>query len=83
MTEITGLKSRHKRRYHYAVEETNLISIDYTGMLSAAIKEMTVALPYMDTDAQELTRRVMKKLDNLTDSEYSWLSFDLSDDTDG
>lgn len=67
----------------FTVEETNLISIYHTGTRSAAIAEMTAALPYMDTDAQELTRCVMGKLDGLTDEEYTGLSLDPADDTDG
>lgn len=68
---------------HFTVEETNLISIYHTGTRAAVIEEMTAALPYMDGDTQELTRRVMGKLDGLTDDEYTGLSIDPADDTDG
>ena len=67
----------------FTVEETNLISIYHTGTRGAVIEEMTAALPYMDTDAQELTRRVMNKLDGLTDEEYTGLSLDPADEQDG
>ena len=67
----------------FTVEETNLISIYHTGTRGAVMEEMTAALPYMDTDTQELTRRVMGKLDGLTDEEYTGLSLDPADEDDG
>jgi hypothetical protein len=67
----------------FTVEETNLISIYHTGTRGAVIEEMTAAFPYMDGEIQELARRVVSKLDGLTDDEYAGLSIDPADDTDG
>lgn len=67
----------------FTVEETNLISIYHTGTRAAVIEEMTAALPFMDGDNQEIARRTLDKLHNLTDIEFSRLSIDLADEQDG
>ena len=51
----------------FTVEETNLISIYHTGTRSAAVEEITAALPFMDSDMRELAGRTMDKLNALTD----------------
>lgn len=67
----------------FSVEETNLMSIYHTGTRQELIGEMTVALPDMDTDFQELTRCVVNKLEGMTDNEFSQLALDPADEDDG
>ena len=64
----------------FTVEEINLISIYNTGTRSAAIEEMTAAMPDMDSDMRELAGRTLKKLNRLTDDEFSRLAFDPADE---
>lgn len=68
---------------YFTVEEINLISIYHTGTRRGLACEMTAALPYMDSDFQELTRRTMDKLDGLTDDEFSQLVIDPADEQGG
>lgn len=67
----------------FSVEETNLMSIYHTGTRQELIEEMTAALPDMDTDFQELTRRVVNKLEGMTDNKFSQLTLDPADEDDG
>lgn len=67
----------------FTVEETNLMSIYHTGTRRELVEEMTAALPHMDGDFQELTRRTLDKLDTLTDDEFSQLAIDPAEDGDG
>lgn len=67
----------------FSVEQINLISIYHTGTRGAVIEEMTAALPYMDSEFQELARNTMDKLDGLTDDEFLQLPFDPADEGDG
>ena len=67
----------------FTVEETNLISIYHTGTRGAAIEEMTAALPYMDEDTQQFARRVLDRLNDLTDDDYLRLAIDPADEQDG
>lgn len=64
----------------FTVEETNLMSIYHTGTRQELVEEITVALPYMDNEFQELARRTMDKLDSLTDDEFSRLALDPADE---
>ena len=67
----------------FTVEETNLMSIYHTGTRRELIAEMTAALPDMDTDFQELARRVVNKLEEMSDGDFSQLSLDPADEQDG
>jgi len=44
---------------------------------------MTAALPDMDSDIQQLTRRTLDRLHAMSDEEYSQLSIDPADEQDG
>lgn len=66
----------------FTVEEINLISIYDIGTRSAAIEEMTAALPNMDSDMRQLARRTLDRLNGLTDQDYSQLALDPADDQD-
>jgi len=67
----------------FTVEETNLMSIYHTGTRQELIAEMTATLPDMETDFQELGRRVVNKLEGMTDGEFSQLTLDPADEDDG
>ncbi|MDL2218593.1 transposon-transfer assisting family protein [Christensenellaceae bacterium OttesenSCG-928-M15] len=67
----------------FTVEEINLMSIYHTGTRRELIAEMTAALPDMDTDFQELTRRVVDRLEEVSDSEFSQFALDPADEQDG
>lgn len=67
----------------FTVEEINLISIYSTGTRAAVIEEMTIALPFMESDMQELAGQTLKKLDHLTDDEFLQLAIDPADEQDG
>jgi len=67
----------------FTVEETNLMSIYHTGTRRELIEEMTAALPDMDTDFQELARRVLDRLEGMSDGEFSQLALDPADEQDG
>ena len=67
----------------FTVEETNLISIYSTGTRSATVEEMTAALIFMDDDIRELTGRTLRKLNAITDEDFSQLGFDSADEQDG
>ena len=67
----------------FTVEETNLMSIYHTGTRRELIAEMTAALPDMDTDFQELARRVVNKLEGMSDDEFSQLALDPAVEDNG
>ena len=67
----------------FTVEEINLMSIYHTGTRRELIAEMTAALPLMDSDFQRLARRVLDRLHDLTDGEFSQLALDPADEQDG
>jgi phosphoserine phosphatase len=67
----------------FTVEEINLMSIYHTGTRRELVAEITAALPDMDTDFQELTRRVVNKLEGTTDNDFSQLTLDPADEDDG
>ena len=46
------------------------------------VEEMTNALPYMDEDMKELAGRTMKKLNTLSETEYTKLSIYAAKDED-
>ena len=65
------------------VEQINIISIYHTGARQSTIEDMTAALPDMDSDIQQLTRRTLDRLHAMSDEEYSQLSIDPADEQDG
>ena len=64
----------------FTVEETNLMSIYNTRTRRGLIKDMTAALPFMDSDMRELTGRTLEKLNALTDNEYLQLAIDPAEE---
>lgn len=63
----------------FTVEETNLLSI-YSGDKQSVTDNITAALPYMDADIRELAGVVVRKLQAVTDSEFSEMRFTFTDD---
>ena len=59
------------------------MSIYHTGTRRELIAEMTAALPDMDTDFQEFTRRVVNKLEGMSDDEFSQLALDPAVEDNG
>lgn len=60
--------------HNFTVEEVNLICIFAGESRSEVIEDMERALPYLeDTDMEELSHRVIKKLRDMTDKEFEQL----------
>ena len=58
----------------FNVEESNLICIFAGEGRNEVIEDMERTLPYLeDTDMEELTNRVIGKLQNMTDKEFEQL----------
>ncbi|MFV0466144.1 MAG: transposon-transfer assisting family protein [Lachnospiraceae bacterium] len=58
----------------FTVEETNLLSIYADSSKRELIENICAALPFMDGDMQELSRRTILKIDALTETEYAELT---------
>ena len=64
----------------FTVEEMNLLSI-YRGKSKEEVTEkIAFALSFMDPDMQELAKRTVKKVNNLSDQEFASLSIDSADE---
>ena len=59
------------------------MSIYHTGTRRELNAEMTAALPDMETDFQELARRVVNRQEEMSDGDFSQLSLDAADEQDG
>lgn len=55
----------------FTVEETNLLSIYQAESKQETMKNISAALPFMAEDMQGLAKRLMKKLEDLTEAEYA------------
>lgn len=64
----------------FTVEETNLLSIYKTDDKWEMLTNMAAALPFMDGDMRAFAERTMRKLDALTEAEFSALSFELAEE---
>lgn len=64
----------------FTVEETNLLSIYNENGKRGLIKNINVALPYMDADMRELATRTIAKIDALTEAEYAELTAYAADE---
>ena len=61
-------------KHNFTVEEINLICIFAGESRNEVIEDMERALPYLeDTDMEELSHRVIVKLQNMTDEEFEQL----------
>ncbi len=61
----------------FTVEETNLLSIYNTDDKWEMLTSMAAALPLMDGEMRTFAERTMRKLDALTEAEFSALSLEL------
>lgn len=59
----------------FTFEETNLICCYRRKTRADAVAAMTAALPYMETEIQELAQRTAEKLKQLTEEEFAGLVF--------
>ena len=60
--------------HNFTVEEINLICIFAGESRNEVIEDMERALPYLeDTDMEELSHRVIVKLQNMADEEFEQL----------
>lgn len=60
--------------HNFTVEEVNLICIFAGEGRSEVIEDMERALPYLDDpDMEELSNRIIGKLQNMTDEEFEQL----------
>ena len=57
----------------FTVEETNLLSIYHEVGKRALIENVNAALPYMDADMRELSKRTLAKIDALSETEFAEL----------
>lgn len=64
----------------FTVEETNLLSIYADNSKRALLENINAALPYMDADMRELAGRTMRKVDALTEEEYTELAVYAADE---
>ena len=61
----------------FTVEESNLICVFGGESREDVIGDINRALPYLDDgDMEELSHRVLNKLQNMTDEEFAGLSFE-------
>ena len=64
----------------FTVEEMNLLAI-YKGESKEEVTEkIAFALSFMDSDMRELAKRTVKKVNSLSDEEFSALSIDPADE---
>lgn len=69
---------------NFTVEETNLIAIYKADTAAATLDNITAALPEMyDEDIITIAESASRKLGELTEPEFSALSFVPADETDG
>ena len=59
----------------FNIEETNLICCYRKKTRTDTVAAMTAAMPYMETEIQELAGRTEEKLKKLTEEEFDGLVF--------
>lgn len=61
------------REFTFTVEQTNLISIYKEDGISKQdlIKNINIALPFMDKDIKELANKVLEQIETMTEEEYA------------
>lgn len=65
---------------YFNFEETNLICCYRKKTRANTVAAMTAALPYMETEIQELAERTAEKLKKLTEEEFAELVFFPAED---
>lgn len=64
----------------FTVEEENLIAIYAEDSREKTMQNILAAIPYMDSDIQPLAENMIRKLQRMTDSEFSEAEFILTDE---
>ena len=69
--------------FGFTVEETNLIAIYKANTAAATLAVIAAALPDMDVDMRAIAEGASRKLDALTEQDFSAISFAPADETEG
>lgn len=64
----------------FTVEEENIIAIYAEDSREKTIQNILAAIPYMDSDIRPLAENTIRKLQRMTDSEFSEAAFNLTDE---
>ena len=64
----------------FTVEEENIIAIYAEDSREKTMQNILAAIPYMDNDMQPLAENTIRKLQCMTDSEFSETEFILTDE---
>ncbi len=64
----------------FTVEEENIIAIYAEDSREKTMQNILAAIPYMDNDMQPLAENTIRKLQRMTDSEFSEAAFTLTDE---
>ena len=67
-------------KIRFTVEEENIIAIYAEDSREKTIQNILAAIPYMDSDIQPLAENTIRKLQRMTDSEFSEAAFTLTDE---
>lgn len=59
---------------NFTIEEINLLSIYDEGGKQGFTENINAALPYMDEDMRELSKRTLSKVEALSEEEYAGLA---------
>ena len=64
----------------FSIEEENIVAIYAEDSRETTVNNILFAMPYMDEDMQQVAAAAVKKLQAMTDSEFSEREFVLTDD---
>lgn len=65
---------------HFTVEEENIISIYAEDSREKTVENILAAMPYIDEDMRRLAAAAEKKLQAMTDSDFTEAQFSLTDE---
>ena len=65
----------------FTVEETNLMCVFETSNRMKLMEEIRRIMPYIkDSDMEDLSRQVLRKLDGMTDKEFLKISLEAAEE---
>ena len=64
----------------FSIEEENIVAIYAEDSRETTVNNILFAMPYMDEDMQQIAAAAVKKLQAMTDSEFSERELVLTDD---
>ena len=64
----------------FTIPEENIVAIYAEDSRETTVNNILFAMPYMDEDMQQIAAAAVKKLQAMTDSEFSEREFVLTDD---